>query len=254
MKNQKLNEHVENQGSNISIREASEVGQEGLQGVAADIQEIARKSEDLLKINLVMKDIASQTNLLSMNVAIKAAHAGEAGKGFAVVVDEIRELAESSSEQSKTIGAVLKNIKASIDKTTLSTREASEVGRDGLQGVAADIQEIARKSEDLLKINLVMKDITSQINLLSMNVAIEAAHAGEAGKGFAVVADEIRELAESSIEQSKIIGSVLKNIKASIDKITLSTENVLNGAVHHVNENRERIGSLTQEVSRFKVA
>jgi methyl-accepting chemotaxis protein len=229
MKNKQINEYVEGQRSNKSTREASEVDHDGLQGVTADIQEIARKSENLLKINFVMKDIASQTNMLSIKAAIEAAHAREAGKGFAIVADEIRKLAESSSEQSNTNGAVLKNIKASIDKITLYTREASEADHDGLQGVAADIQEIARKSEDLLKINLLMKDIASQINMLSINAAIEAAHAREAGKGFAVVADEIRKLAESSSEQSKTIGAVLKNIKASIDKITLSTENAFNG-------------------------
>ncbi|MCL2478519.1 MAG: Cache 3/Cache 2 fusion domain-containing protein [Treponema sp.] len=149
--------------------------------------------------------------------------------------DHIENLSNNISQASSAVEQMVANTRSVTDTLVNNSvnvkelLEASDVGRSGLQNMAAEIKEIAGESEGLLEINSVMNNIAGQTNLLSMNAAIEAAHAGDAGRGFAVVAAEIRKLAENSGDQSRIIGTVLKKIKESIDRISRSTENVMSG-------------------------
>jgi methyl-accepting chemotaxis protein len=89
-------------------------------GVVADvvrtmgaIQDSTRSVEDILEM---IDTIAFQTNLLSLNAAIEAAHAGESGKGFAVVADEVRQLAQRSGHASKQIHALIGNARDRVDE------------------------------------------------------------------------------------------------------------------------------------------
>ena len=124
-----------------------------------------------------MQNIASQTNLLSMNAAIEAAHAGEAGKGFAVVADEIRKLAESSSEQSKIISAVLKKIKTSIDAITHSTEDVLkkfDAIDEGVRTVAQQDKTILNAMDEQGQGSKQILQAMSRLNELTQGVKKEA--------------------------------------------------------------------------------
>jgi methyl-accepting chemotaxis protein len=149
---EKTNEAVmglrDNMRSIQELASASECGKAGVREVAADIQEIFRESEDLLKFNEAMENIASRTNLLSINAEIEAAHAGESGKGFAVVAADICKLAESSREQSKTINIISKKIKAAIDRVRISAEDALKK----FEAIDGDIKMVAEQEERIQRV------------------------------------------------------------------------------------------------------
>ncbi|SIQ65651.1 methyl-accepting chemotaxis protein [Alkalispirochaeta americana] len=129
----------------------------------------------------VINSVASQTNLLAMNAAIEAAHAGEAGRGFAVVADEIRKLAETTAQNSKTIGGTLKKIVSEIG-------QAKGLGSENLEyfrSVRTDAQEITQAfheinratveisqgSSDVLKASTELVNITREIQQGGQEIA-----------------------------------------------------------------------------------
>ena len=236
---------IKNAGNVKELSDASEVGRTGLADVAADIQEIARESEGLLEINSVMENIASQTNLLSMNAAIEAAHAGDAGRGFAVVAGEIRKLAESSGNQSKTISGVLKKIKESIDKITRSTNNVLakfEAIGSGVRTVSDQEENIRNAMEEQGSGSKQILEAIGQLNEITRQVKSSSL--------------EMLEGSKQIITEGKNLEKATQEITGGMSEMANNVDQI-SSAVKEVNEisgqNKEIIDNLVIAVSRFKV-
>lgn len=92
-----------------------------------DIMSLSEQTKSIGDFANIINDIASQTNLLSLNASIEAARAGEAGRGFSVVAEEIRKLADQSLEAAKQIGEIVERIQRQTGETVDSVNQANEI-------------------------------------------------------------------------------------------------------------------------------
>jgi methyl-accepting chemotaxis protein len=237
---------VENSKNVESLTEASENGKTGLQAVAEKIKEIAHDSEGLLEINSLMNNIASQTNLLSMNAAIEAAHAGEAGKGFAVVADEIRKLAESSSSQSKTTASMLKKIKASIDSITVSSNEVLsrfEVIDSEVKTVSQHEQNIRNAMEEQETGGKQILDSMLHLKESSVSVKKGSEEMQVSGNNLTRQTDDFINISNTVVNSmNKIVNSAMQEIKTAVTLVDEMSA-----------ENSKNFDQLKEESEKFKV-
>jgi PAS domain S-box-containing protein len=124
----------------------------GMQDINAKVNETAtkilslgEKSQSIGSITKLIDDIAEQTNLLALNAAIEAARAGEVGRGFAVVAQEVRKLAERSSESTEEIRQIITEIQGETNSAIMSIEGSTNQVKKGL----GMIEETAKSAKEI---------------------------------------------------------------------------------------------------------
>ena len=134
------------------------------------VQAMSRINETSEKIGAIItqiEDIASQTNLLSLNASIEAARAGEAGKGFAVVADQIRNLAEQSAKSAVDSKALIEAAIHEVGDGNMYAEKASTSLREVVDG----IQAIADSAKKIKEISIEQADSMEQVEATAERIA-----------------------------------------------------------------------------------
>ena len=191
--------------SSNKAQEYAEKADESKASMKSLMDAMERISETSLKISSIIADIeniASQTNLLSLNAAIEAARAGEAGKGFAVVAEQIRVLADQSAQSAVDTKALIEGALNEIEEGNNAVKSAADsmgIIVDGINEIAVVTKEISETSNTQVA---TMKEAEAGIDQISEVVQSNSAASEECSatsEELSAQAEQMNQLVDSFV-------------------------------------------------------
>jgi methyl-accepting chemotaxis protein len=199
--------------------------------LSGSVKVLGDRSNEINQIVQVITDISSQTNLLALNAAIEAARAGEQGKGFAVVANEVRKLAEQSSNSARQIAQLISAIQEETDKTVQSMDLAAKE-------VAEGIGVVNSSGESFVKIRHSVNEVGNQIQQVSSSVQQISAATEQVVHSINLIS----EVAETAADGTQNVSAATQEQLASMEEISASASSLTNMAEE-----------LQQAIGKFKI-
>ncbi|ARF17060.1 methyl-accepting chemotaxis protein [Sporosarcina ureae] len=190
-----------------------------------NVEGLDKHTQNISQLVAVIQNIAAQTNLLALNAAIEAARAGEHGKGFAVVADEVRTLAEQSSESVTNITEIVNKIQSESSSVTNSLRE-------GYKEVEEGTNQIERTGETFHKISASVTEMVTRIQTIS---------------------NDLQNISETSQEMSgsiEEIAAITEESAAGVEQTSASSQQA-SSAMEEIASNSNDLAQLAEELNNL---
>ncbi len=216
--NQQSTRTLDNLQSTIEVSDA--LNSEIIGIIDTMLQDFKRIIDAIQKID----SIAGQTNLLALNASIESARAGEAGKGFAVVAEEIRKLAEESSESAQSINSIISNIdvqianaqetleklKSQSEQTMLTVDDTTANIEKTIEYLKSTTEQLVEASNDAQSLNALRIETHDRFDNVASVAEEYSATTEEVSAGVLKMIEDIEHIAQNSAGIKQEITELLK--------------------------------------------